>query len=101
MERRRPSLGPADQKRASGPIWQVPVPADGKYQVVVYLTKARDYGVVQFSLGRQAVGQADRRLRAGEGRQHRADQPRDGGIEEGQRGAARRRWWGQTRSPRA
>jgi hypothetical protein len=34
----------------------VPVPADGKYQVVVYLTKARDYGVVQFSLDGKPLG---------------------------------------------
>ena len=27
----------------------LPVHADGKYQVIVYLTKARDYGIVQFS----------------------------------------------------
>ena len=35
----------------------VPVAADGKYHVVVYLTKARDYGVVQFSLDGKALGQ--------------------------------------------
>ena len=34
----------------------LPVAADGKYQVIVYLTKARDYGVVQFSLDGKALG---------------------------------------------
>ena len=35
---------------------QVPVPADGKYEVVVYMTKARDYGVIQFSLDGNPLG---------------------------------------------
>jgi hypothetical protein len=35
---------------------EVPVAADGKYKVVVYLTKARDYGVVQFSLDGKPLG---------------------------------------------
>ena len=35
---------------------ELPVAADGKYQVVVYLTKARDYGVVQFSLDGKPLG---------------------------------------------
>ncbi len=35
---------------------ELPVPADGKYQVIVYLTKARDYGVVQFSLDGKPLG---------------------------------------------
>jgi serine/threonine-protein kinase len=35
---------------------ELPVPADGKYHVVVYLTKAPDYGIVQFSLDGQALG---------------------------------------------
>jgi len=34
----------------------LPVPADGKYQVIVYLTKARDYGVIQFSLDGKPLG---------------------------------------------
>ncbi len=34
----------------------IPVPADGKYQVVVYLTKARDYGIVQFSVDGKPLG---------------------------------------------
>ena len=34
----------------------MPVAADGTYEVVVYLTKARDYGVVQFSLDGQPLG---------------------------------------------
>ena len=35
---------------------ELPVSADGKYQVVVYLTKARDYGVVQFSVDGKPLG---------------------------------------------
>jgi len=35
---------------------EVPVAADGKYKVVVYLTKARDYGIVQFSLDGKPLG---------------------------------------------
>jgi len=34
----------------------VPVPADGKYEVTAYLTKARDYGVIQFSLDGKPLG---------------------------------------------
>ncbi|HVS37088.1 MAG TPA: DUF2961 domain-containing protein [Gemmataceae bacterium] len=34
----------------------LPVPADGKYKVVAYLTGARDYGIVQFSLDGKALG---------------------------------------------
>jgi hypothetical protein len=34
----------------------LPVPADGTYKVIVYLTKARDYGIVQFSLEGKALG---------------------------------------------
>ena len=34
----------------------LPVPADGKYQVVVYMTKARDYGIVQFSVNGKPLG---------------------------------------------
>jgi hypothetical protein len=29
---------------------EVPVPADGKYHIVAYLTKARDYGIIQFAV---------------------------------------------------
>jgi WD40 repeat protein/predicted Ser/Thr protein kinase len=36
---------------------EVPVAADGKYKVIVYLTKARDYGIVQFSLDGKPLGQ--------------------------------------------
>jgi hypothetical protein len=35
---------------------EVPVAADGKYKVVVYLTKARDYGIIQFSLDGKPLG---------------------------------------------
>ncbi len=35
---------------------ELPVAADGEVQVVVYLTKARDYGVVQFSLDGKPLG---------------------------------------------
>jgi hypothetical protein len=35
---------------------RLPVAADGKYQVLVYLTKARDYGVIQMSLDGKPVG---------------------------------------------
>jgi D-arabinan exo alpha-(1,3)/(1,5)-arabinofuranosidase (non-reducing end) len=35
---------------------QVPVPADGKYEIIAYLTKARDYGVIQFSLDGKPLG---------------------------------------------
>jgi hypothetical protein len=34
----------------------LPVAADGKYQVIVYLTKARDYGIVQASLDGAKLG---------------------------------------------
>jgi hypothetical protein len=34
----------------------VPVPADGKYEVVAYMTRAHDYGVVQFSLDGKPLG---------------------------------------------
>lgn len=37
---------------------EVPVPAEGRYHVIVYLTKARDYGVVRFSVNGQHLGQA-------------------------------------------
>ncbi len=35
---------------------EVPVPRDGTYRLIVYLTKARDYGIVQFHLDGQALG---------------------------------------------
>lgn len=35
---------------------ELPVAADGKYHVLVYLTKARDYGIVQFSLDGKPLG---------------------------------------------
>jgi hypothetical protein len=35
---------------------ELPVPADGKYHVVVYLTKARDYGILQFHLDGPPLG---------------------------------------------
>ena len=56
MERRRPPLGRNRRRSASSSISVLPVAADGKYQVVVYLTKARDYGVVQFSLDGKPLG---------------------------------------------
>jgi putative membrane-bound dehydrogenase-like protein len=37
---------------------ELPVPADGRYEVNVVLTKARDYGVVQLSLDNAKVGQS-------------------------------------------
>jgi Protein of unknown function (DUF2961) len=36
----------------------VPVATDGKFHVIVYLTKARDYGMVQFSLDGKPLGKA-------------------------------------------
>jgi hypothetical protein len=36
---------------------EVPAPADGKYHVLVYLTKAPDYGIVQFTLDGEKLGQ--------------------------------------------
>jgi hypothetical protein len=35
---------------------ELPVPEAGKYEVIVYLTKARDYGIVQFRLDGQQLG---------------------------------------------
>jgi tetratricopeptide (TPR) repeat protein len=35
---------------------ELPVPAQGKYQLVVYLTKSWDYGIVQFALDGKPVG---------------------------------------------
>jgi hypothetical protein len=35
---------------------EVPVPAEGRYHVIVYLTKARDYGTVRFSVNGQPLG---------------------------------------------
>lgn len=35
---------------------ELPVPSDGAYRVIVYLTKARDYGIVQFHLNGKALG---------------------------------------------
>jgi hypothetical protein len=37
---------------------ELPVKADGKYRVTVYLTKARDYGIVQFHLNGKPLGKA-------------------------------------------
>jgi hypothetical protein len=34
----------------------LPVPAAGKYEVIVYFTKARDYGIVQFHLDGKQLG---------------------------------------------
>jgi hypothetical protein len=36
---------------------ELPVAADGKYRLLVYLTKARDYGIVQFHLNGRPLGQ--------------------------------------------
>jgi hypothetical protein len=35
---------------------ELPVAADGRYHVIVYLTKARDYGVIQFHLDGKPIG---------------------------------------------
>jgi hypothetical protein len=35
---------------------ELPVAADGKYQVLVHMTKARDYGIVQFYLNSKPIG---------------------------------------------
>jgi hypothetical protein len=35
---------------------ELPVPEVGKYEVIVYLTKARDYGIVQFHLDGKQLG---------------------------------------------
>jgi hypothetical protein len=35
---------------------ELPVAADGKYAVIVYLTKAHDYGVIQFALDGKPLG---------------------------------------------
>jgi hypothetical protein len=35
---------------------ELPVPAAGKYEVIVYLSKARDYGIVQFHLDGKQLG---------------------------------------------
>jgi hypothetical protein len=35
---------------------ELPVPTDGRYHVVVYLTKARDYGIVRFHLDGKPLG---------------------------------------------
>src|SRR5262249_52547583 len=45
--------------RPDKPAWvelELPVPADGQYQVIAYLTKARDYGIVQFHVGGKKIG---------------------------------------------
>jgi hypothetical protein len=34
----------------------LPVPVQGRYHVIVYLTKARDYGTVRFSVNGQQLG---------------------------------------------
>jgi hypothetical protein len=36
---------------------EVPVATDGKYQILVYMTKEADYGIVQFSLNGTALGE--------------------------------------------
>jgi hypothetical protein len=35
---------------------ELPVAADGRYHVIVYLTKAQDYGIVQFHLNGKPIG---------------------------------------------
>jgi hypothetical protein len=37
---------------------ELPVATSGRYQVIAYLTKARDYGIVQFHLDGKPLGQA-------------------------------------------
>jgi WD40 repeat protein len=50
---------------------ELPVPGDGSYHVIVYLTKAPDYGIIQFHLDGKQLGkpidcfQADRVIRTG------------------------------------
>jgi hypothetical protein len=36
---------------------ELPVAADGRYHVIVYLTKARDYGIIQFLLDGKPLGE--------------------------------------------
>jgi len=43
-------------KKAEWIDLELPVPDEGPYHVIVYLTKARDYGVVQFHLNGKALG---------------------------------------------
>jgi tetratricopeptide (TPR) repeat protein len=54
---------------------EVPVPADGKYHVIVYLTKARDYGIIQFFLDGQPLDRAASRPAAGAGAQRASSFP--------------------------
>jgi hypothetical protein len=35
---------------------RLPVHADGKYQIIAYMTKAQDYGIVQFSIDGKPIG---------------------------------------------
>ncbi|HZU37100.1 MAG TPA: DUF2961 domain-containing protein, partial [Gemmataceae bacterium] len=35
---------------------RLPVPADGKYRVIAYLTKARDYGIIRFTINGRPIG---------------------------------------------
>jgi len=55
VERGQPPLGAAGQSREWLDL-ELPVPAEGRYHVVVYLVKARDYGIVQFHLDGKPLG---------------------------------------------
>jgi len=35
---------------------RLPVPADGRYKLIAYLTKARDYGIIQFAVNGHVLG---------------------------------------------
>ena len=68
--------GPQDMSLFSGSQWsgnsqlfvrppqggwvdlELPVPNDGRYHVIVYLTKAQDYGVIQFYLDGKPIGKS-------------------------------------------
>ena len=52
---------------------EMPVPVEGRYHVVVYLTKARDYGIVRFSVNGQAPRSVDRLLSCRQRGEHRRD----------------------------
>ena len=59
---------------------ELPVPAKGRYHVIVYLTKARDYGIVQFHLDGKPLGKTIDCFHADYGGQHRGHRPGDGRI---------------------
>ena len=65
------SGGPAQARRQAG-ARRLPVAKAARYEVNVDLTKARDYGIVQFWLDGEKAGEADRSLQPG-GRSQRPD----------------------------